>query len=58
MDTPIGTAAGRIWPYLAESGKATLPARRLLMGVGWLAREDTRCVGQERGGLKRSWRER
>ena len=66
MDTPIGEAAGRIWQYLAEYGEATLsqlqrgtllPARPLLMGVGWLAREDKLCVVQERGVVKLSLQE-
>jgi winged helix-turn-helix protein DUF2582 len=63
MDTQIGEAAGRIWHYLAEHGEATLPQlqrgttlpeRLLLMGVGWLAREDKLCFVQERGVLKLS----
>jgi Winged helix-turn-helix domain (DUF2582) len=63
MDTQIGEAAGRIWQYLAEQGEATLPQlqrgttlpeRLLLMGVGWLAREDKLGFVQERGGLKLS----
>ena len=63
MDTQIGEAAGQIWHYLAEHGEATLPQlqrgttlpeRLLLMGVGWLAREDKLCFVQERGGLKLS----
>jgi Winged helix-turn-helix domain (DUF2582) len=63
MDTQIGEAAGRIWQYLAEQGEATLPQlqrgttlpeRLLLMGVGWLAREDKLGFVQECGGLKLS----
>jgi hypothetical protein len=63
MDAQIGEAAGRIWQYLAEHGEATLPQlqrgttlpeRLLLMGVGWLAREDKLCFVQERGVLKLS----
>jgi Winged helix-turn-helix domain (DUF2582) len=63
MDTQIGEAAGRIWQYLAEQGEATLPQlqrgttlpeRLLLMGVGWLAREDKLGFVQERGVLKLS----
>jgi hypothetical protein len=61
MDTQIGEAAGRIWHYLAEHGETTLrqlqrgttlPERLVLMGVGWLAREDKLCLVQERGVLK------
>ena len=63
MDTEIGTAAGRIWQYLAEHGETTLrqlqrgttmPERLLHMGVGWLAREDKLCFVQERGVMKLS----
>jgi hypothetical protein len=63
METAIGEAAGRIWQYLAEHGETTLPQlqrgttlaeRLLLMGVGWLAREDKLCFVQERGVVKLS----
>ena len=63
MDTQIGEAAGQIWHYLAKHGEATLPQlqrgttlpeRLLLMGVGWLAREDKLGFVQERGGLRLS----
>ena len=63
MDTQIGEAAGQIWQYLAEQGEVTLPQlqrgttlpeRLVLMGVGWLAREDKLCFVQERGILKLS----
>jgi hypothetical protein len=58
MDTQIGEAAGQIWHYLAKHGEAkrgtTLPERLLLMGVGWLAREDKLGFVQERGGLRLS----
>jgi len=63
MDTQIGEAAGRIWQYLAEQGEVTLPQlqrgttlpeRLVLMGVGWLAREDKLCLVQERGVVKLS----
>jgi Winged helix-turn-helix domain (DUF2582) len=66
MDTEIGGAAGRIWQYLAEHGettlpqlqrRTTLPERLLLMGVGWLAREEKLCFVQERGVLKLSLHE-
>ncbi len=66
MDTQIGQATGRIWQYLTEHGEATmpqlqrgttLPERLLLMGVGWLAREDKLCFVQERGGLRLSLQE-
>ena len=61
MDAEIGEAAGRVWQYLAEHSEATLPQlqrgttlpeRLLLMGVGWLAREDKLGFVQERGVLK------
>ena len=63
MDTQIGEAAGRIWHYLVKHGEATLPQlqrgttlpeRLLLMGVGWLAREDKLGFVQERGVLRLS----
>ena len=63
MDTQIGEAAGRIWQYLVEHGEGTLPQlqrgttlpeRLVLMGVGWLAREDKLCFVQERGVFKLS----
>jgi hypothetical protein len=66
MDTQVGEAAGQNWQYLAEHGEATLPQlqrgttlpeRLLLMGVGWLAREDKLCFAQERGGVKLSLQE-
>jgi len=61
MDTEIGEAAGRIWQYLAEHGEVTLrqlqrgttlPERLLLMGIGWLAREEKLCFVHERRVLK------
>ena len=61
MDTEIGKAAGRIWQYLAEHDEATLrqlqrgttlPERLLLMGIGWLAREEKLRFVQERRVLK------
>ena len=57
MDTEIGEAAGRIWRYLAQHEMATLhqlkrgttlPERLLLMGVGWLAREEKLRFEQDR----------
>ena len=63
MESQIGEAAGRIWQYLAAQGEAplpqlqrgtTLPERLVLMGVGWLAREDKLCLTQERGVWKLS----
>jgi hypothetical protein len=57
MDTEIGEAAGQIWRYLAQHEAVTLhqlqrgttlPERLLLMGVGWLAREEKLCFVQER----------
>lgn len=61
MDREIGEAAGRIWRYLAQHETVTLrqlqrgttlPERLLLMGVGWLAREEKLCFVQERRVLK------
>ena len=61
MDTAIGEAAGQMWRYLAQHGEATLrqrqtgttlPARLLLMGVGWLAREGQLRLIQEGRVLK------
>jgi hypothetical protein len=63
METEIGKATGQIWQYLAEHGETTLPQlqrgttlseRLMLMGVGWLAREDKLCFVQERGVTKLS----
>jgi len=48
MITEIGIVAGDIWHYLDQHGEATLtelirgidkPRDRVLMSVGWLARE-------------------
>jgi hypothetical protein len=45
----IGIASGKIWSYLNQNEKATInklagaldaPERVILMGIGWLARED------------------
>ena len=61
MDTDIGEAAGRIWQYLAGHEMVTLrqlqrgttlPERLMLMGVGWLAREEKLRFVQERRALK------
>jgi hypothetical protein len=61
MDTEIGEAAGRIWRYLTQyeavtlrqlQRGTTLPERLLLMGVGWLAREEKLRFVQERRILK------
>ena len=61
MDTEIGEAAGRIWRYLVQHKAVTLhqlqrgttlPERLLLMGVGWLAREEKLRFVQERRSLK------
>ena len=69
MDTEIGEAAGQIWQYLAQHGEVTLPRlqqgtilpeRLLLMGIGWLAREEKLRFVQERRGLKialKEWQE-
>ena len=49
MVDQIGIAAGKIWDYLSLNEKATInklagaldePERVILMGIGWLARED------------------
>ena len=61
MDTEIGEAAGRIWRYLAQhevvtlhqlQRGTTLPERLVLMGVGWLAREEKLRFVQDRRVLK------
>ena len=61
MDTEIGEAAGQIWRYLTQCEAATLrqlqrgttlPERLLLMGVGWLAREEKLYFVQDRRVLK------
>lgn len=60
METEIGNAAGTIWRILA--GKGPLPLTQLkreagltdqfvLMGVGWLAREDKVDITKDRRGL-------
>ncbi len=49
MIDEIGNTAGKIWSYLSKNGEATInklsqevgePERAILMGIGWLARED------------------
>ena len=49
MEAEIGNAAGTVWRYLDQYGETTLAGLKqatklsdqlLLMGVGWLARED------------------
>lgn len=49
MIEQIGTTAGKIWSYLDTNEKATISKlsqelaesdRAILMGIGWLARED------------------
>lgn len=61
MDTEIGEAAGRIWRYLTQHEAVTLrqlqrgttlPERLLLMGIGWLAREEKLNFVHERRALK------
>ena len=61
MNTEIGEAAGRIWRYLAQHNVVTLrqlqrgttlPERLLLMGVGWLAREEKLRFVQDHRVLK------
>ena len=49
MTEQIGNTAGRIWSYLNSNGECTISKladeldeteRAVLMGIGWLARED------------------
>ena len=56
MIEQIGTIAGRIWQYLSENGQATTSKlsqelgesdRTILMGIGWLAREDKLAVSTQ-----------
>ncbi len=56
MIDQIGTAAGEIWRYLNENGKATINSlsrelseseRMIQMGIGWLAREDKLTFSKE-----------
>jgi hypothetical protein len=67
MQKQIGDAAGIIWKYLDEHSEATLSELKkeaklseqlLLMGLGWLAREEKVDVVQDKKGLKVSLRGR
>lgn len=61
MQTEIGNAAGIIWRHLDQHGETTLTKLKqgtklsdqlLLMGLGWLAREDKLNFVQEKRSLK------
>jgi hypothetical protein len=68
MDPEIGQAAGEIWRQLAEQQKPTtltalkrttkLSDQLLLMGLGWLAREDKLELVRRARGLEISLHER
>jgi hypothetical protein len=61
MQKQIGDAAGIIWKHLDQHTESTLSELKqatrlseqlLLMGLGWLAREDKLSVVQEKKGVK------
>jgi hypothetical protein len=61
MQTQIGDAAGIIWRYLDEHAEANLSELKkvtklseqlLLMGLGWLAREEKLGVVQDKKGIR------
>jgi hypothetical protein len=67
MEKRIGDAAGIVWRYLDQHSEASLSELKketklsdqlLLMGLGWLAREDKLNVVQDKKGLKVSLRGR
>jgi len=67
MQKQIGDAAGIIWKYLDQHTESTLSELKqatklseqlVLMGLGWLAREEKLNVVQDKKGLKVSLRER
>ncbi len=67
MDGEIGDAAGVIWRYLERHGETTLSTLKhgtklsdqlLLMGVGWLAREDKLSFAKEGRTMKIGMKER
>jgi len=67
MQAEIGDAAGTIWQYLHEHGETTLSKLRretklsdqlLLMGVGWLAREEKLSFAQNGKAIKLGLRKR
>jgi hypothetical protein len=67
MEAEIGDAAGTIWRYLEEHGETTLsrlrqgaklPEQMVLMGIGWLAREEKLSFVKEGRTTKVGLRER
>jgi hypothetical protein len=67
MQKQIGDAAGITWKYLDQHTESTLSELKqatklseqlLLMGLGWLAREEKVDVVQDKKGLKVSLRGR
>ena len=57
----IGHAAGMVWHHLDQNGSKTvavlrkemqLPDQLILMGIGWLAREEKLHFSKERRSLK------
>lgn len=67
MQKQIGDAAGIIWKYLDQHTESTLSELKqatklsdqfVLMGLGWLAREEKVDVVQDKKGLKVSLRGR
>lgn len=67
MQKQIGDAAGIIWKYLDQHTESTLSDLRqatklseqlMLMGLGWLAREEKLGLVQEKKGLKVSLKAR
>jgi hypothetical protein len=67
MEAEIGDAAGTIWRYLEEHGETTLsrlrqgaklPEQMVLMGIGWLAREEKLSFVKEGKTTKVGLRER
>jgi hypothetical protein len=66
MEAEIGSAAGSIWRYLNDHGEATIAKVRqgtklseqlVLMGVGWLAKEDKLQFSRDARTMKVSLRE-
>ncbi len=67
MEAEIGDAAGTIWQYLDEHGETTLsrlkqqaklPEQIILMGIGWLAREEKLRLVREGRTVKVDLRDR
>ena len=61
MENQIGKASGIIWQYLDQNSETTLSKLKretklsddlLLMGLGWLAREDKLSLVQEKRSLR------